>query len=246
MSLATYARFELLRTFRNRRFVLFSFGFPLVLYVAIAAPNRDVHDLGGTGISAPLYFMTSLAVFGAMSSVLSIGGRIATERSAGWNRQLRLTALSTATYFRIKLLTAYATALCTIAVLYLAGIALGVHLGIGRWAAMTALLLVGLIPFAALGIAFGLSLSTDSIGPALGGSVSLLALLGGVWFPITGGLMHAIAEALPSYWLVQASRVGIGGHGWGVVGWSVVAVWTIVLAGAAALVYRRDSERPAA
>jgi ABC-2 type transport system permease protein len=103
-----------------------------------------------------------------------------------------------------------------------------------------------LIPFAALGIAFGLSLTTDSIGPALGGSVALLALLGGVWFPITGGVMHTIAEALPSYWLVQASRVGIGGHGWGAVGWSVVAAWTMVLGVAAAWVYRRDTERPAA
>jgi hypothetical protein len=27
-----YARYELLRTFRNRRFFVFSFGFPLALY----------------------------------------------------------------------------------------------------------------------------------------------------------------------------------------------------------------------
>ena len=67
-------------------------------------------------------------------------------------------------------------------------------------------------------------LTTDSIGPAMGGTTALLALLGGVWFPITGGsAMHAIAEALPSYWLVQASHVGLGGQGWGTKGWAVVA-----------------------
>ena len=38
---ATYIRYELLRTFRNRRFFVFSFGFPLVLYLLIAAPNRE-------------------------------------------------------------------------------------------------------------------------------------------------------------------------------------------------------------
>jgi ABC-2 type transport system permease protein len=247
MNLVTYARYELIRTFRNRRFVVFSFGFPLVLYVVIAAPNRHEANLGGTGISAPIYFMASLAAFGAMNSVLAIGARIAGERGAGWNRQLRLTPLSTRTYFRVKLLTAYATALATIAVLYVAGAMLGVRLGAFNWIAMTGLLLVGLIPFAALGILFGLVLTSDSIGPAMGGTTALLGLLGGTWFPITGGgAMHAIAMALPSYWLVQAAHVGLGGTGWGPTGWAVVAAWSVVAALIAARAYRRDSERPPA
>ena len=39
-----YARYELVRTFRNRRLFIFSLGFPLVLYYAIAGPNRQNHD----------------------------------------------------------------------------------------------------------------------------------------------------------------------------------------------------------
>jgi ABC-2 type transport system permease protein len=58
MSSVAYIRYELLRTFRNRRFFIFSFGFPLVLYFLIAAPNRHEQSLGGTGISAPLYYMS--------------------------------------------------------------------------------------------------------------------------------------------------------------------------------------------
>src|SRR5207344_1185633 len=38
MSVATYIRYELLRTFRNRRFLVFSLGFPVVIYYLIAAP----------------------------------------------------------------------------------------------------------------------------------------------------------------------------------------------------------------
>ena len=41
MSAATYTRYELVRTFRNRRFFIFSLVFPLVLYYLIAGPNRD-------------------------------------------------------------------------------------------------------------------------------------------------------------------------------------------------------------
>lgn len=245
MNLRTYARYELIRTFRNRRFVVFSFGFPLVLYVLIAGPNRNEHDLGG--ISAPVYFMASLAAFGAMNAVLAIGARISTERAAGWNRQLRLTPLPTRTYFRVKLLTAYATALATIALLYVAGAMLGVRLGAVDWAAMTGLLLVGLVPFAALGILLGLVLTADSIGPAMGGTTAVLGLLGGTWFPITsGGVMHAVAVGLPSYWLVRASHVGLGGSAWGPVGWAVVVAWSAGAALIATKAYRRDAERPSA
>ncbi len=72
---------------------------------------------------------------------------------------------------------------------------------------MTGLILVGLIPFAVMGILLGHLLTVDSIGPAMGGITALLALFGGVWFPISsGGALHDIAQALPSYWLVQAGQ----------------------------------------
>jgi ABC-2 type transport system permease protein len=239
-----YLRYELLRTFRNRRFFFLGLGFPLVLYFCIAAPNRHLHDLSHTGISAPLYFMVGLAAFGAMNSMLSSGARIAAERSAGWQRQLRITPLSTRMYFRTKVLTGYAMALLTIILLYAAGLSLGVSLSAGTWLHMTELMLIGLLPFAALGILMGHLLTTDSIGPAMGGVTALLALLGGTWFPITGhGAMHDIAQGLPSYWLVQASRVAIGGSGWGARGWTVLAVWTAVLVVLAGAAYRRDTER---
>ena len=74
-------------------------------------------------------------------------------------------------------------------------------------------MLVGLIPFAALGIALGHVLTPDSIGPAMGGGVSLLAFLGGTWFPLGNhGFLHDVAQYLPSYWLVQASHVALGGQ----------------------------------
>jgi ABC-2 type transport system permease protein len=243
VSVATYARYELVRTFRNRRFYIFSFGFPLALYYAIAAPNRHETNFAGSGISAPVYYMVGLAAFGTMNAVLATGARISGERSVGWNRQLRLTPLSPRMYFRVKVLTAYVMAIATIALLYAAGASLGVRLGAGNWLEMTGLILIGLIPFAGLGILLGHLVSPDSIGPAMGGSTALLAFLGGVWFPITSGPMRTIAEALPSYWLVQAAHVGIGGHGWGSTGWAVVAAWSLGAALLAVWAYRRDTQR---
>jgi ABC-2 type transport system permease protein len=244
MTATTYVKYELIRTFRNRRFLVFAFGFPLVLYVLIAAPNRHVHNLGGSGISAPLYFMVGLLTFGTMNAMLSAGARIAAERAVGWNRQLRITPLSSRTYFRTKVLTGYAMALVTIALLYVAGAALGVRLGAGDWVKMTWLILVGLIPFAALGIFIGHVVTPESIGPALGGSTALLAFLGGVWFPLgKHGALHAIGQALPSYWLVQAAHVGTGGAGWGAKGWIVLAAWAIGATILARRAYVNDTKK---
>lgn len=241
--MTAYIRFELLRTFRNGRFFILALAFPLVLYFVIATPNRHVHDFGDTGLSAPLYFMVGLVAFATMMGTSASGARIAAERAVGWNRQLRITPLSSRSYIVAKVVTAYATAAASIVLLYIAGAALGVRIPAGHWLAMTGLILIGLVPFAALGILIGHLAGADAVGPALGGTVSLLALLGGTWFPITSGFMYDIARFLPSYWLVQASRVSVGGDGWGVRGWIVMAAWSAILIALAARVYRRDTKR---
>jgi ABC-2 type transport system permease protein len=244
MTSLVYVRYELLRTLRNRRFFLLSLGIPLVLYFVIVGPQRHISDFASTGIPISLYYMVGLAAFGTMSAMLSSGARIAAERAVGWNRQLRITPLSPRTYFRAKVLTAYMMALLSLLMLYLAGTSLGVSLQAAQWLRMTGLILVALIPFAALGILLGHLLTPDSIGPALGGGVSLLAFLGGTWFPIpSSGFLHDLALYLPSYWLVQASHVALGAHAWPARAWAVMVAWTVVLGVFAARAYRRDTGR---
>jgi ABC-2 type transport system permease protein len=218
------------------------------MYFLIAGPNKNVHDLGHTGdfpgYFAPLYYMVSLAAFGTMTAVLAGGARIAAERSVGWNRQLRLTPLSTRTYFRTKVATGYLMAIVSIVLLYVSGVILGVRLPPEKWLQMTALILVALIPFAAMGIFMGHMLTVDSMGPALGGVTALFAFLGGTWFPITGGgFFRVLGESLPSYWLVQAGRIALGGQVWGVKAWLCLAIWTVVFAFLAMKAYQRDTKR---
>jgi ABC-2 type transport system permease protein len=242
----TYLRYELLRLTRNKRFFIFSLGFPLVLYLAIAGSNKhQVVDLGAYSIKFPIYYMVSMAGYGAMIAAIAGGARIAAERSVGWNRQLRLTPLPARAYFRTKVITAYLMALVSIVLLYVAGLSYGVRLdSAGRWLGMTGLILVGLAPFIALGILAGHLLTVDSMGPALGGGSAFFGFLGGQWFPLPDhGFLHYLGEALPSYWLTQASHVGIGGSGWGALGWGVIVAWTAVTTGFAAWAYRRDTQR---
>ncbi len=237
-----YVRFELRRSFRNRRFYVISLGIPVLLFWAIAAPQRHTL-LPGTGLRVPLYYMVSLASFGTMMAMLTSGIRIAGERQVGWTRQLRISPLSVRAYFRAKILTAYTTALLSLALLYLSGALLGVRLPAGRWIDMTGLVLIGLVPLAALGIFLGHMITTDSAGPAVGGTVSLLAFLGGAYFPITSGFLHTLGQLLPSWWIVQASHVALTGGGWPARGWITIAAWTAILVTAAGWAYRRDTGR---
>lgn len=241
---ATYLRFEVLRVFRNRQNFIFSLIFPLVLFYVIVGANRGAPDI--YGISFAAYYMAGMIGFGAMGAVIAGGARIAIERDLGWNRQLRITPLSPRNYFRAKLIVAYVSALISIVLIYLAGVSLGVRMPIDRWLEMTGLIIVGLIPFAALGIMLGHLITGDAMGPAMGGGMSLFALLGGSWFPIGGdsGILHDAVRLIPSFWLVQAGRSSVPGvRPWTTEGWVVVAVWSVLLVAGAIWAYRRDTRR---
>ena len=243
MRALAYTRFELLRTFREGKLLAAAFAVPLILYFLFATPNRHVHDFAATGVPAPLYYMVSLASFGTMMAMMSAGIRIAGERQTGWTRQLRITPLSTTAYLAAKVLTAYVMAALSLALLYASGLALGVNLPVHTWLSMTLLIAIALLPFAALGILVGHYVTVDAVGPVGAGTVALLAVLSGTWYPATHGPLHDVGQFLPSYWLVQAGRISLPGYGWTPMAWTVVIVWTAGLATLAALAYRRDTNR---
>jgi ABC-2 type transport system permease protein len=248
MTTRTYVKYELLRTIRNRRAFIFSLIFPLIMYFLLAGPQRnDKTFLSKTGIGAAQYYMVGLLAFGTMIAVMSAGARIAAERQVGWNRQLRLTPLTPRAYFRAKILTGYLMAIASIVLLYASGLVLGVRIHpVGNWARMTALVLVALVPFAALGIALGHLLTVDSMGPAMGGLTSLFAFLGGTWFPITGsGFFVQFCKSLPSYWLTRAGHIGLGDGSdpWAARGWLTIAAWAVACGAFAMWAYRRDTGR---
>jgi ABC-2 type transport system permease protein len=237
-----YVHAEILRTFRNFRFFIFSLVFPLVLFLFIAGPQRDQHV---QGIPLPTYFMAGMVAWGTMAAVIAGGARISMERQVGWSRQLRVTPLSARRYLGTKVLTGYVMALASIVLLYGAGVLLGVRLSALDWIEMTALILIGLIPFALMGIAIGHLITPDSLGPALGGLTSLFALLGGSWGPIASqtGWLHQVVELLPSYWLVQAGHVATADGAWTAEAWIVILVWSVAMARLAQWAFRRDTER---
>jgi len=238
----THFRYEILRTMRNRLFYAITLGLPLVLFYGVASGQRHA-TFHGTAF--PLYFMTAMAVYGAMYAVVAPGARIARDRSRGWLRQLRITPLRARTDFAAKVAAAYLLALPTLVLLFLAGASLGVRLGASHWLELAGLLLVGLVPFVVMGFILGYLIPVDALAAALGGVVVLFALFGGVFgFQLaTSGPLFDVMKGLPSYWLVQAGKTVLGGGGWPAEAWIVIAAWVVVLIPVAALAYRRSASR---
>jgi ABC-2 type transport system permease protein len=243
MSAITHFRYEALRTLRNPVFYAVTLGLPLVIFYGAASGQRRATF---NGTSFPLYFMTAMAVYGAMFAVVSPGGKIARDLAGGWTRQLRITPLRASTDLSAKAVTAYLLALPSLVLLFLAGASLGVRLSATQWLELGGLILVGIVPFVVIGFVLGYLLPVDALIPAIGGVVVLFSLFGGVYGVelAKSGPMFDVMKALPSYWLVQAGKTVVVGTGsWPAEAWAVVAIWTVVLVPLAALAYRKSNAR---
>lgn len=236
---------ELRRLRRNRRALVFTAVLPAFFFLAFSSSLPKT--LGGIDL-AP-YVMVSMATYGAMNALFTGAGVIAAERSVGWSRQLRVAGLPGGHYVATKVAVSYVSALPgLVLVLAIAAWARHVQLSPVTWVEVAASVLAALLPVAALGVAVGYLARPQALQAVFGIGSALLALLGGLWIPVTTfpGPLRQLVEALPTYWSAAAGRAVLLG-GW--VGWHGVAVlagWTAVLGAAAAYLYRRDALRPSA
>jgi ABC-2 type transport system permease protein len=239
----TFVRNEVRRTLRNRRFMIFAIAVPLVLFVVVTGGAGSGTKLGDLPLTA--YMMVSMATFGTLSAVFSTGGRIAAERAAGWNRQLRLTSLTGGQYVSGKVITGFVAAVPTLLVVFVAGAIHGVHLPAVRWPAVGVSILFALLPISALGVWIGYVAKADSAQAIGGGIYALLSVLGGLWTPISDfpHWLRMVIEALPMYWIAQAGRSALSGSWVGFHGVAVIVAWTAAFGALAMRAYQRDSER---
>jgi ABC-2 type transport system ATP-binding protein len=74
---------------RNRRYLLFTVGLPVILYLIVGKTASSAY---GVGFAA--YYMVAMATLGGFAGALNGNAiRISEERKVGWIRQLRLTPL---------------------------------------------------------------------------------------------------------------------------------------------------------
>jgi len=195
-------RVELKRLERNRRYFIFTVALPVVFYLLVAKQVKTT----AYGIPFGAYYMVSMAMFGAFSGALNGNAqRISQEKKEGWIRQLRLTTLPANAYVISKVLVSMATTIPSIVIVLLLGRFYGhVHLPLWQWFAIAATVWFAATIFAALAVAVGYRYQPDQVQPISLVLYFFFAILGGLWFPLTG-FLGKIGELTPTY---DAVKIG--------------------------------------
>lgn len=249
----TIVALELKRIGRDYVGLFFIAGLPAFMYVIFGAAQAFGDEtIEGRG-NVSLYVMISMAVYGAVTATVSIGGMAAVERMQGWGRQLGLTPFRDGAYVATKAGIAMAVALIPIALIYGIGAATGAKGDAWIWVASAAIVLLGASVFALYGLVFGLAFRSESAVGAASGSLVVLAFLGNIFIPLSGTML-TIAKFTPLYGFVSLARYPLTeGYNVSTSGamthdplWlplTNVAVWTLIMAVTTVLLVRRSRGR---
>ncbi|MGD9486294.1 ABC transporter permease [Streptomyces sp. TRM70308] len=239
---SSYVNLELRRTLRDTGFVIFGIGTPVLMYILFTNVGGGSESTREWAVTA----MVGLAAYGALSAGLTSGTAVAEDKAAGWLRQLRITPLSPAQVVVGRALTGSLMVLPAIVVVLLtAMLANGVSIEPYQWVVLTLLLWVGSLPFTMLGIANGYQLSPQTTNVTNIVTNLLLALVGGLWFPISEfpGWLAAVAKWTPGYRFGELGWATVDGNAPSLTGVAVLAAWLLVFGGYAAYAYRRSGRK---
>ena len=231
-------RTEINRLRRNRRYLIFTVGLPVVLYLLWAKAGKTAY-----GIDFAAYYMVAMATFGAFAGALNGNAiRISEERKVGWIRQLRLTPLPASGYVIAKILTAMATTIVSIIiVMVVARFYGGVHLPLWQWLVVAVIIWLGSTIFAALAVAVGYRYPPDQAQPITLMLYLVFSILGGIWFPFTG-LMGNISKGTPTFEAISIATDVIGNKSVPAYLAIGLVVWLGIFAGLAVLSVRSMAE----
>ena len=242
---ALEARYEIVKYMRLPIFAISTLLFPTMFYVlfGIVLPGGGHASRTETAT----YLLATMSCYGVMGvAMFSFGVGIAMERGQGWLQVKRASPMPLPAYFLAKIVNAMVFAVAISLLLFAVAVAFG---GV-RMAPLMALklisvLVLGSIPFSAMGLALGYFAKPNS-APAMVNLVYLpMSFCSGLWIPIfiLPKVLQNVAQVLPPYHVAQlalnAIHMGpypnpVGGHVEALIG------VTLLFLGLAAYGYWRD------
>lgn len=206
--LAVEVRDELYAIIREPVAMFFGIAMPVGFFALFASLFGG--DSTG-GVSNATGMLATFGAFGVISvSLLNPGVGVAEDRERGWLRVKRVSPVPIATTLAAKVVSSLPVAFGVFAAMSLTAVAMGkFDIDVATWLSVAAVLLLGSLPFALLGLAVGFSASGRA-APALLNAIFLpMAIAGGLWMPLEAlpEFVQRIAVVLPTY---HASQVGLG------------------------------------
>jgi ABC-2 type transport system permease protein len=242
-SLRLDARLEFLRLLRSPSFSVPALAFPVMFYLLFG-----VVMMSGKASSAQigLYMMASYSVFGVMGpGLFGFGVAVAIERDKGLLMLKRAMPMPEYNYVAAKLIMSLLFAAIIFCLMFTAAsVAGGVRLDAAQWLMLAPVLLLGVLPFCALGLLVGSTVSGQA-APAVINLIYLpMAFLSGLWMPLSllPSFVQALAPAWPAWHLLQLALAVTGqaaqGNAWMHVAY--LLLFTLLVGGWAARRLQRE------
>ncbi|ASR34560.1 ABC transporter [Prauserella marina] len=217
--------------------------FSIVMPVAFFALFVSLYgDQSSATVQRGTAMIATFGTFGVLTVVLlNPGTGIAADRGSGWLRAKRVSAVPISATLAAKVIATMPYAVgVLIAMTATAAITGNLNGSVADLARVYAVLLIGAIPFALLGLAVGFQTSANACVAILNAILFPAAILSGLWMPleILPDFFADIAQFLPTYHLAQLALAQLTsapavGH------LLALLAATVVIAPLAALSYRR-------
>jgi ABC-2 type transport system permease protein len=238
---------EFLKLWRVPAFSLTSLLLPVMFYAFIGIGQSS--QLISPGVTFGAYFLASMAVYAVANvMIFSFGISVATERGMKMDVLMRATPMPPWVYLLSKCITALVFAAMTLVVLFpFAYVAGGVRLEASEWVTLAYRVLLGSIPFIALGFAIGYLSGPNSAVAVINLIYLPTAFASGLFFPkqLLPSFIQSIAPYLPLHFFGQL--------GWDAVGaptdesvttdWLYLAAYGVAFFALALWAYRREEGR---
>lgn len=241
---AKEAYYEFLKYLRIPMYAGSTLLFPVMFYILFGLLMNRGSSMGRIGVST--YLIATYGTFGVMgASLFSNGIGVAVERGLGWMQVKRASPMPPFAYFTAKFFVSLIFSLAIALILLALGLAFGgVHLAFISALTLIGVLMAGVAPFCAMGLAIGYFAGPNSAPAAVNLIYLPLSFVSGLWFPIEAlpKFLQHVAIYLPPYHLAQMALGVVGGRHSGstahhlefLFGFSLLAL------GVAFIGYRRD------
>ncbi len=238
---AKEVQYEFVRMLRTRAFSLSVIGFPIMFYLLFGTSNRHSEFAR--------YLMVSYSCMGVVSACLfGVGMGISMERAQGWLELKLASPMPRLAYLCAKVISSMAFALIIqVALAILARTAGAAQVNPLEILRLTAILLCGCIPFAAMGLLVAVLVPANS-APGIINLIYLpMSFASGFWMPISylPHWLQKVAPVLPTYHLAQLGLnvIGAAQPGSMVSHWQALAGYTLVMFGAAWIAFTRQEAK---
>lgn len=208
---ALESKLEFLKAVRTPAYAIPTLVFPWAFYIffGLAFGSR----MAGP-VSMSTYMIATYGAFGVIGAALfGFGAGVASERGQGWLLVKMASPMPPLAYFVAKTVMSLLFSTIIVTGLFLLGGLFGdVSLGILPAVKLGATLILGAVPFCAMGLAIGFLAGPTSAAPIVNLVYLPMAFCSGLWIPVQllPEVIRAIAPWLPPYHLAQLALGTIG------------------------------------